>query len=91
MQIFWSLEDMKYAQGKILNHENAEKIIQFTAKKTILKLITSTKTFYNYLSVYDVKLSLHNSPYLVELTLSSNPWNGKNEYVTQFQLVERLQ
>ena len=53
MQILWSLEDMKYAQGKILNHENAEKIIQFTAKKTILKLITSTKTFYNYLSVYD--------------------------------------
>ena len=34
--------------------------------------------------------SLHNSPYLVELSLSSNPWNGKNEYVTQFQLVERL-
>ena len=53
MQIFPSLEDMKYAQGKIINHENAEKIIQVTAMKTILKLITSTRTFYNYLPFYD--------------------------------------
>ena len=47
MQIFRSLEDMKYAQEKITNHEDAMKIIQSKAMDTILKLITST--FYNYL------------------------------------------
>ena len=47
MQIFRSLEDMKYVQEKITNHEDAMKIIQSKAMDTLLKLATST--FYNYL------------------------------------------
>ena len=45
------------------------------------------KIFNNYLPSYDYEVLLNG----LHVCISSNPWNGKNEYVTQFQLIERLQ
>ena len=66
MQIFRSLEDMKYVQEKITNHEDAMKIIQSKAMDTLLKLATST--FYNYLlSPHSIQVSC--KPIQINLSL----------------------